>query len=102
MKLLGIEMSLEEFDFLMCEQSKGKELKVIDGKVVAVEHEATENELKQTRISEIQTRLNELSQDFIQVNLGAVFDDLEQRKAEFISLHNELRILLGKEPRIYN
>ena len=37
MELLGIEMRLEEFDTLMCEQSKGKELKVVDGKVVAVE-----------------------------------------------------------------
>lgn len=37
MKLLGIEMSLEEFDTLMCQQAKGKELKVVDGKVVAVE-----------------------------------------------------------------
>lgn len=37
MELLGIEMSLEEFDTLMCQQAKGKELKVVDGKVVAVE-----------------------------------------------------------------
>ena len=41
MELLGIEMTLEEFDYLMCEQSKGKELKVVDGKVLAVEHEMT-------------------------------------------------------------
>lgn len=40
MKLLGIEMPLEEFDYLMCEQSKGKELKIIDDKVVAVEYVA--------------------------------------------------------------
>ena len=37
MELLGIEISLEEFDALMCQQAKGKELKVVDGKVVAVE-----------------------------------------------------------------
>lgn len=101
MKLLGIELTLEEFDYLMCEQAKGKELKVVDGKLVAVEHESTESEIKQARINEIQTRLNELSQDFIQADLGAVFDDLEQRQEEFKSLHNELRSLLGKEPRTY-
>lgn len=65
------------------------------------ENERKQNALNLVRISEIQTRLNELSQDFVQVNLGAVFDDLEQRKAEFKSLHNELRGLLGKEPREY-
>ena len=37
MELLGIKMTLEEFDYLMCEQAKGKELKAVDGKVVAVE-----------------------------------------------------------------
>ena len=102
MKLLGIEITLEDFDFLMCEQSKGKEIKVVDGKLVAVDHEPTETEQKQSRISEIQTRLNELSQDFIQAEIGAIFDDLDARKQEFKSLHNELRSLLGKEPRIYN
>ena len=47
MKLMGIEMTFEEFDFLICEQNKGKDLKVIDGKVVAVEHEVSEEELLQ-------------------------------------------------------
>lgn len=44
MELLGIEMSLEEFDTLMCEQSKGKELKVVDGKVVAILPTITDEE----------------------------------------------------------
>ena len=102
MKLLGIEMPLSEFDKLICEQSKGKELKVVNGKVVAVNHEKTQEEIKEERIQQIQTRLNKLSQDFIQIQLGASFNDLEQRKTEFKILHNELRQLLGKEPRIYN
>ena len=59
-----------------------------------------EKQNEQRRI-EIQTRLNELSQDFVQVLAGAEFDDIEERKAEFQRLHNELRGLLGKEPRIY-
>lgn len=64
-------------------------------------NERKQNALNLVRIGQIQTRLNELSQDFIQINLGAVFDDLEQRKQEFKFLHNELRSLLGKEPREY-
>ena len=53
MKLLGIEMSEKEFDYLMCEQNKGKELKVVDGKVVAVEHEVTKEELVQKELTEL-------------------------------------------------
>lgn len=53
------------------------------------------------RLNEIQQRLKELSQDFVQESLGAVFEDIEDRVEEFKSLHNELRVLLGKEPREY-
>lgn len=64
------------------------------------------NERKQkekglARIAEIKPRLEQLSQDLIQAQAGAVFEDLEERKAEFQKLHNELRTLLGKEPRKY-
>lgn len=59
MKLLGIDLTYEEFDFLMCEQSKGKELKVVDGKVVAVEHTQTEQERAQMKIFELKQKLQE-------------------------------------------
>ena len=32
---------------------------------------------------------------------GAVIDDFEERKLEFQELHNELRVLEGKEERVY-
>ena len=60
-----------------------------------------QKEINQLRIDEIKPRLEQLSQDLIQAQAGAVFEDLEERKAEFKSLHNELRVLLGKEPRRY-
>lgn len=44
MELLGIKMSIEEFDHLMCEQANGKELVVKNGKVVAIEHIQTKEE----------------------------------------------------------
>lgn len=44
-EILGQIVTDEYFDFLMCENNKGKELKVIDGKVVAVEHQPTQEEL---------------------------------------------------------
>ena len=64
------------------------------------EHSRIENE-KQNKIVEINTRLTELSQDFIQRYLGAKFDDIDVRIEEFKTLHNELRVLQGKEPREY-
>lgn len=60
-----------------------------------------QNENNQSRKSEIRYRLQQLSQDLIQAQAGAVFDDLESRKLEFQTLHNELRVLEGKEPREY-
>lgn len=76
------EISQEEFDLFM---SKEKD-----------------KELKGQRKWEIQERLNQLSQDIVQAMAGAYFEDLEDRKAEFQTLHNELRVLEGKEPREYN
>ena len=62
MQLLGINMSFEEFDNLMCEQSNGKELKLINNKVVAVERVFTEEDqlchLRQLRNSECFSVIN--------------------------------------------
>lgn len=60
-----------------------------------------EQESKMLRIPEIKARLSELSEDFIQATAGAKFSDLDARLTEFRTLHNELRILLGKTPRLY-
>ena len=54
-KLFNIELTDKEFDRLICEQNKGKELKVVNGKVVAIEHQTTEKELLQKELQEIGT-----------------------------------------------
>lgn len=67
---------------------------------------------KSSRIKQIKQRLDELTKDFIQKMLGADFgtkvlkdgteiDIFEEKKTEFISLHNELRELEGKNSREY-
>ena len=99
--LFGIEMTDEEFGYLFEQQSQGKELKVIDGNVVAVDHEVTQEELDEREIYELEVRLNQLTQDFIQIQCGAVFEDADERIAEFQEKHNRLRYLKGKEPRVY-
>ena len=50
MKLLGVEISEEEFEYLMSEQAKGKELKVVDNKVIAYEKVPTEKEIAQNEL----------------------------------------------------
>lgn len=67
-KLLNIEMSDVEFDKLMCEQSSGKELKVIDGKVVAIKREPTPKEIVTNKIQELKTKLEEL--DYIGIKIA--------------------------------
>ncbi len=62
----------------------------------------SEDEIKQLQITSKIQRLEELTKDFAQVEAGLVIDDLEERKAEFRTLLNEVRILQGKEPRQIN
>lgn len=68
MKLLGIDLSYEEFDYLICEQNKGKELKVVDGKVVAVERVVTDEEKAQMRIDELKSLLSKY--DYIGIKIA--------------------------------
>lgn len=47
----------------------------------------------------IKGRLRQLSDDIVQAAAGESVPGIEDRKAEFVALHNELRALEGKEPR---
>lgn len=60
----------------------------------------TQDELNKIRIAEIQARLTELDHDIVQDIVGEIVPNIEERKIEFIALHNELRTLLGKEQRL--
>lgn len=51
--VLGIEVDDEYFDYLFCEQAKGKELVVEDGKVIARDRVITQKELNQNKILEL-------------------------------------------------
>ncbi len=84
----------------------------IDGRLVFEEETQTEEYqqklykynsdiTKNSRMEEIKQRLSKLSQDFVQAILGAELADIEERKAEFRQLHNELRALEGKPAREY-
>ena len=55
---------------------------------------------KQQRKVEIKSRLSQLSEDIVQDQAGEYVPNINERKVEFIKLHNELRELEGKAPRI--
>ena len=93
-ELLGIKMSFEEFDRLICEQSNGKELVVENGKVVAREHQTTQKELAEQRIQELKTLLNKYKEDVEQVELfGMERTDYEEKKRLCAEMILELRQL---------
>lgn len=49
--------------------------------------------------AENKERLTRLSEDLVQSVAGEIIPDLAERKAEFISIHNEVRAYEGKEAR---
>ena len=93
-KLLGIEVTDEEFDRLFCEQANGKELKVVDGKVVAVEHEATEQELAEKRICELKKLLFNTDYQAIKYAEGELtaeeFEPIKEQRRQWRAEINEL------------
>lgn len=99
MKLLGIELTNEEFDFLMCEQAKGKELKVVDKQVVAVERVITEQEKAKSRINELKTLLEKTDYQAIKFAEGELSAEeylpIKQKRrsyrAEINSLEEKLK-----------
>lgn len=99
MELLGINLTFEEYDSLMKEQDKGKELKVIEGKIIAIDPKPNQETLTNELIFKKTQRLEELTKDFAQVQAGFIIEDIEERKLEFQTLLNEVRALQGKEPK---
>ena len=60
-----------------------------------------QNKLNNEKIIELKEKLKELTYDFIQAQAGAVIPDIEAKTIAFKQYHNELRELLGKNPRLY-
>lgn len=97
--LFGVELPFEEYDRLLCEQSNGKELKVVDGKIIAQDHIPTEEELKEQHRYELKVELTKIKEDIEQETFGLVRDDFKEKKARAAQIINELRVLEGKELR---
>lgn len=73
--------------------------KLINNTRVSTDLLTGSNYATNSRISEIKRQLTKLSEDMIQEAVGEVVPNITDKKAQFITLHNELRVLEGKEPR---
>jgi hypothetical protein len=60
-----------------------------------------QHEEEMRKLPQLKLRLQELSDDIVQIQCGAVFEDKDERIAEFQQVHNEIRRILNKAPRIY-
>ena len=102
--IFGIEITDEEFDYLIEEQSKGKEIKVVDGKLVAELHEPTQEELLQIELYELETWFTWYDNQVAQYNrcqrLGIEFDkdinELDNQAKVNQERIAEIRVLKGK------
>ena len=95
-KLFNIELTLEEFDNLMCEQAQGKELKVVDGKVVAVERVITEEQIKANRIAELKELLSNTDYQAIKFAEGELTaEEYEPMRLQRKAWREEIRKLGG-------
>ena len=97
MELLGIEITFVEFDRLMCEQSKGKELVVDNGKVIAIEHQESKQELAQKELLELKywydNYYTQHEQKYRRLHsLGKLTDEGKDPYNELINLYNEAEI----------
>lgn len=94
MELLGIEMPFEEFDNLLVQQAHGKELKVINGKVEAVDYEITDDDIMQNRLFELKSQLTNTDYQAIKFAEGVLTEEeyapIRQQRQEWRDEVNRL------------
>ena len=75
MNLLGIEVTQEEFNHFFCEQAKGKEIKVVNNKIVVEDRASTQEELSKQRIAELKAFLLETDYKAIKYAEGLISNE---------------------------
>lgn len=97
---IELEFSKEELDEICIHQANGEVPKCNEYRGLYFEkYIPTQEEINEQRKSEIKAELSKLSEDIIQSQVGEIVPNIEERKTRFIALHNELRVLEGKETR---
>lgn len=97
---IELEFSKEELDEICLQQSNGLIPKYTQDKGLYFEkYIPTKEEINQNKTDELKLELQKLSEDIIQHICGEDIPDIQDRMSKFIAIHNEVRILEGKEPR---
>ena len=65
-------------------------------------NERVKKENEEIILHQLIKRLEELTKDFVRVDLGAILEDLEDRKTEYREVLDEVRRIQGKGPVKYN
>lgn len=96
-ELLGIKMDFEEFDRLITEQVNGKELVVVNGKVIATVRKESKQELTQKELKELKywfdNYYSQHEQKYRRLHsLGKLTDEGKDPYNELINLYNEAEI----------
>lgn len=93
--LLNKEITDEQFDNLMCQQSVGKEIKLVNGELTAVEHQPTTAELLSAELNNLLTWFkwydNQVQQYLRCTRLGLSYDkDINQ--LDKLATQNQQRV----------
>lgn len=106
MKILGVEVTFEEWNKLMMAETNGKELIVENGKVIARDRVITQEEMKQNKLAELTNWFDnyfdrQLNQSLWQDNFTVSHDNyfnkdysnIDELKAQAKIVRNEIREL---------
>ena len=86
----------KEIDYLLCEQAKGKDIKKVEGKVVAVERVITEQEKAKIKIAELKKKLFDTDYQVLKWKEGELTDEqFEPMRLQRKAWREEIRRLGG-------
>lgn len=88
-------MKVEKIDALTGNRIVVEESNILSDTAIQIDNDIK----KANTIYQKQQRLSELTKDFAQVEAGLIVPDIEDKKVEFRTLLNEVRVLQGKTPR---
>lgn len=98
-ELFGIEMTDKDFDDLMVAELQGKQLKVINNKVVAVNYEPTQEEIVHSQIYELKQKLAQTDYQAIKYAEGELpyseYEPVRKQRREWRAEINRLEAQLN-------
>lgn len=96
----AVSLTDEEYENLLKGQEQGLTIEDENGKPVLKDYrEKNDNAENIKEYLSNKEKLSKLTEDMIQYIAGEDVPNIEERKAEFIRVHNEVRAYEGKEQR---